>query len=121
MRHLSKKAITVYFHGRTLVGDILSQNSTTDLLMLHGGGNANRHRFKPLRKRLFSKGISSCAFDFSGYTGLFRLARIKLSRISTLSASNGSIGLYIKLQHCSKVQTAPKVYHKPIRVCSPNF
>ncbi|MBW2408834.1 MAG: alpha/beta hydrolase [Deltaproteobacteria bacterium] len=66
MRHFSKKAINVHFQGRTLVGDILSQNSTTDLLMLHGGGNANRQRFEPLRMRLFSMGVSSCAFDFLG-------------------------------------------------------
>jgi hypothetical protein len=66
MRGLSQKAIKVYFQGHTLVGDIVSQNSTADLLILHGGGNANRHRFESLRTRLFSMGISSCAFDFIG-------------------------------------------------------
>lgn len=66
MVHGFKTTIAAYFQGHALVGDIVSQNSTADLLILHGGGNANRHRFEPLRKRLFSMGIFSCAFDFIG-------------------------------------------------------
>ena len=49
-----------------LVGDVLGDTTDLSLLMLHGAGKADRSRFSPLRKKLWTKGISSLAFDFMG-------------------------------------------------------
>jgi len=49
-----------------LTGDVYGDTSNLSLLMLHGGGNANRKRFRPLRKNLWLNGIPSSAFDFIG-------------------------------------------------------
>lgn len=49
-----------------LIGDVLGDTSRLSLLMLHGGGKADRSRFIPLRKKLWMNGISSSAFDFMG-------------------------------------------------------
>ncbi len=49
-----------------LVGDVSGDATDLSLLMLHGAGKADRSRFSPLRKKLWTKGISSLAFDFMG-------------------------------------------------------
>jgi len=49
-----------------LVGDVLGDKSRLSLLMLHGGGKADRSRFTLLRKGLWLNGIASLAFDFMG-------------------------------------------------------
>ncbi len=55
------------FGAHTLIGDILSNNSMSRVLVLHGAGKSDRARFRPLRERLFAEGISSAAFDFVGH------------------------------------------------------
>ena len=57
----------VKFETHTLVGDIIGQDASPQVLVLHGAGNSNRGRFKKLRDALFTEGISSAAFDFVGH------------------------------------------------------
>ena len=59
--------IQVDFEGHTLIGDVLSDGSPPQLLILHGAGDSCRQRFQLLRKDLFAAGISSAAFDFVGH------------------------------------------------------
>jgi len=50
----------------TLVGDIISNSSSPQVLILHGAGNANRKHFRLFREQLLIHGITSAAFDFVG-------------------------------------------------------
>ena len=50
-----------------LVGDVLAGEEPPRLLVLHGGGQSNRERFRPLREHLFSRGVGSAAFDCNGH------------------------------------------------------
>jgi pimeloyl-ACP methyl ester carboxylesterase len=59
--------IEVDFETHTLIGDVLSDGSPPQLLVLHGAGNSCRQRFKLLREELLAAGISSAAFDFVGH------------------------------------------------------
>lgn len=59
--------IQVNFEAHTLIGDIIAQNNSPQVLVLHGAGDSNRGRFRMLREELFAKGISSVAFDFVGH------------------------------------------------------
>ena len=59
----------VDFNDRTLTGDVISNGSFPQVLILHGAGNANRGDFRLLRKQLLNLGISSAAFDFVGHGG----------------------------------------------------
>jgi pimeloyl-ACP methyl ester carboxylesterase len=59
--------IGVGFEGHTLIGDVLSDGSPPQLLVLHGAGNSCRQRFQLLREELLAEGISSAAFDFVGH------------------------------------------------------
>ncbi len=51
----------------TLIGDIISDRSPPQVLILHGAGNANRGHFRFFREQLLIHGISSAAFDFVGH------------------------------------------------------
>jgi pimeloyl-ACP methyl ester carboxylesterase len=53
--------------ANTLIGDIISNNSAAQVLILHGAGGSNRLQFCQLRKQFLAEGISSCAFDFVGH------------------------------------------------------
>ncbi len=55
------------FGGHTLSGDILSNGSFAQTLVLHGAGEQGRLRVRFIREWLFNHGISSCAFDFIGH------------------------------------------------------
>ncbi|MCP4689876.1 MAG: alpha/beta fold hydrolase [Desulfobacterales bacterium] len=55
------------FDTHWIVGDVLSNDSRSRVLVLHGAGESDRRRFRPLRERLFREGISSAAFDFVGH------------------------------------------------------
>ena len=57
----------VDFEVRTLIGDIISNSSPPQVLILHGAGNANRENFRLFREQLLIHGISSAAFDFVGH------------------------------------------------------
>ena len=59
--------IQVGFESHTLIGDVISDGSPPQLLVLHGAGNSCRQNFQLLRKELFAAGISSAAFDFVGH------------------------------------------------------
>ena len=59
--------VQVNFGASTLIGDVLGQTNSPQVLVLHGAGNSNRGRFRTLREELFAKGISSAAFDFVGH------------------------------------------------------
>ena len=63
----SKHIFRVDFDIRTLIGDIISNNSPPQVLILHGAGNANRENFRLFREQLLIHGISSAAFDFVGH------------------------------------------------------
>ena len=52
---------------KTLIGDIMSNSSPPQVLILHGAGNANRGNFRLFREQLLIHGISSAAFDFVGH------------------------------------------------------
>ncbi|UCF93686.1 MAG: alpha/beta fold hydrolase [Desulfobacterales bacterium] len=62
-----RRLFRVGFNRHNLVGDIISKDSGTRVLVLHGGGKSNRAAFRILRKEIFGEGISSCAFDFIGH------------------------------------------------------
>lgn len=51
----------------TLIGDIISDSSPPQVLILHGAGNANRGHFRLFREQLLIHEISSAAFDFVGH------------------------------------------------------
>ena len=57
----------VDFDMRPLIGDIISNNSSPQVLILHGAGNAARDNFRLFREQLLLHGISSAAFDFVGH------------------------------------------------------
>ena len=57
----------VPFGHRTLVGDMLSNDSEANALVLHGAGELGRNRVRFVREYFFRNGISSCAFDFIGH------------------------------------------------------
>ena len=59
--------VRVGFEGQTLIGDVLSDGTPPQLLVLHGAGNSCRQRFQPLREELWAAGISTAAFDFVGH------------------------------------------------------
>ena len=62
-----RRLIAVGFEAHTLVGDIMSHGNSPPVLVLHGAGNSHRGRFQMFREELFSRGISSVAFDFVGH------------------------------------------------------
>ena len=51
----------------SLVGDILSNDSPPEVVVLHGAGRSGRHRFYSIRAELLEHGISSLAFDMVGH------------------------------------------------------
>ena len=55
------------FGVHNLVGDILSDNGSIHVLILHGAGESGRSRFNFFREHLHLNGISSCAFDLVGH------------------------------------------------------
>jgi pimeloyl-ACP methyl ester carboxylesterase len=59
--------IRVGFEDHTLIGDVISDGSPPQLLVLHGAGNSCRQRFQLLREELRAAGVSSAAFDFVGH------------------------------------------------------
>ncbi len=59
--------VRVGFESHTLIGDVLSDGSPPQLLILHGAGDSCRQRFQLLREELLAAGISSAAFDFMGH------------------------------------------------------
>lgn len=70
----------LYYDGKTVKGDTLQgDKDPINLLFLHGAGTANKNRFAPLCKALYTTfGTASIAFDFiglgllgSGVFGLF--------------------------------------------------
>ncbi|MEE8552983.1 MAG: alpha/beta hydrolase, partial [Desulfobacterales bacterium] len=65
MNHAS--TFTVPFGTCSLVGDILSNDSPPDVVVLHGAGRSGRHRFYSIRAKLLEHGISSLAFDMVGH------------------------------------------------------
>jgi esterase/lipase len=52
---------------RPLIGDIISNGTPPQVLILHGAGNANRGYFRLFREQLLIHEISSAAFDFVGH------------------------------------------------------
>ena len=58
---------TTLFGTSSLVGDIFSNDSTADVIVLHGAGISSRQRFYSIRAKLFEHGISSLAFDMIGH------------------------------------------------------
>ncbi len=53
--------------GHVLVGDVLTGEEPPRLLLLHGGGQSNRGRFRLLREHLLSHAVGSVAFDCIGH------------------------------------------------------
>jgi pimeloyl-ACP methyl ester carboxylesterase len=66
-KKVEQQLIQIGFETHTLIGDILSDGGSPQLLVLHGAGNSNRQRFQLLREELLAAGISSVAFDFVGH------------------------------------------------------
>ena len=52
---------------RPPIGDIISNGTPPQVLILHGAGNANRGYFRLFREQLLIHEISSAAFDFVGH------------------------------------------------------
>ena len=62
-----RRVIHIPFDRHVLVGDVLSGGEPPRLLVLHGGGQSTRERFRLLREHLFSHGVGSVAFDCVGH------------------------------------------------------
>lgn len=62
-----KRVFQLPFESHTLIGDVISDRDTADLLMLHGAGQSNRSAFDLLRLYFWEHGISTAAFDFIGH------------------------------------------------------
>lgn len=62
-----KRTFQVDFSGRRITGDIMSNRSAPQVLVLHGAGNAHRGDFRLFREELLIHRISSIAFDFLGH------------------------------------------------------
>jgi len=67
MNTTSTLPFTTRFGTSFLVGDIFSNDSTANVVVLHGAGISSRKRFYSIRARLFKHGISSLAFDMIGH------------------------------------------------------
>jgi hypothetical protein len=61
------RVFRVVCDGHVLVGDVLAGEKAPRLLVLHGGGQSNRERFRLLREYLFTHGVGSVAFDCVGH------------------------------------------------------
>ncbi len=62
-----RRVFRVPFEGRELAADVLAGAEPPRLLVLHGGGQSNRERFRLLRESLFARGVGSVAFDCIGH------------------------------------------------------
>ena len=80
----------------TLTGDVISNGSSPQVLILHGAGNANRGDFRLFRKQLLNQGISSAAFDFVGHgdTG----GELKKSSLISRTQQACSVVDYLNIQ-----------------------
>jgi pimeloyl-ACP methyl ester carboxylesterase len=61
------RVFRVPLDGHVVVGDVLAGEHPPRLLVLHGGGQSNRERFRLLREYLFTQGVGSVAFDCVGH------------------------------------------------------
>jgi esterase/lipase len=66
-RKFQKVDFQVDFGDRRLIGDVIFNGSSPEVLILHGAGNAHRGDFRLFRQELLNHGISSAAFDFVGH------------------------------------------------------
>ena len=62
-----RRVFRVPLEGHLLVGDVLAGEEPPRLLVLHGGGQSNRGRFRLLREHLFAQGVGTVAFDCVGH------------------------------------------------------
>ncbi len=62
-----ERIFRVPFAGRVLVGDVLADGTPPRLLLLHGGGQSCRERFRLLREHFLGRGVGSVAFDCIGH------------------------------------------------------
>ena len=61
------RVFRVPLERHVLVGDILARQEPAQLLVLHGGGQSNRERFRLLRENFLAHGVGSVAFDCIGH------------------------------------------------------
>jgi len=59
--------IHIQYKESSIAVDLLGSSSDNSLLFLHGAGQSSRQGFGDLRQNLYTRGISSCAFDFIGH------------------------------------------------------
>ncbi|MBB3212073.1 hypothetical protein FHW67_001341 [Herbaspirillum sp. Sphag1AN] len=64
---MSETPFSLVVGEETLIGDLLGDSATVQVLLLHGAGSGNRLRQRRLRELLLQQGVSSAAFDFSGH------------------------------------------------------
>ena len=86
LNHASTFAVP--FGTHSLVGDIFSNNSSPDAVVLHGAGRSGRHRFYSIRAKLLERGISSLAFDMVGHGdtgGIFAESSLKDRTLQAVS------------------------------------
>ncbi|HSB78837.1 MAG TPA: alpha/beta fold hydrolase [Candidatus Methylomirabilis sp.] len=61
------RVFRIPWNGHVLVGDVLADQEPPRLLVLHGGGQSNRERFRLLREHFLRHGVGSVAFDCVGH------------------------------------------------------
>lgn len=64
---MSETRFSLVVGEETLIGDLLGDSASAQVLLLHGAGSGNRLRQRRLRDLLLHQGVSSAAFDFSGH------------------------------------------------------
>jgi uncharacterized protein len=64
---MSETRFSLVVGEETLIGDLLGDSASVQILLLHGAGSGNRQRQQRLREALLQQGVSSAAFDFSGH------------------------------------------------------
>jgi uncharacterized protein len=62
-----RRVFRIPWNGHVLVGDVLAGEEPPRLLVLHGGGQSNRERFRLLRDHFLTCGVGSVAFDCVGH------------------------------------------------------
>ena len=64
---MAYRPFKIAFGDHMLVGDLLSNDSEAQTLVLHGAGEQGRLGTRFIREWSFHHGISSCSFDFIGH------------------------------------------------------
>jgi hypothetical protein len=130
---IQKIPFSINSEDPSLIGDKISCDKSSPVLLLHGAGTSTRKLFDPLRKELTKHKISTAAFDFIGHGdtgGCLEASSLAhrfqqacnviegLELSQPLSVIAASMGAYIAIRLLEKYEIAnlilfvPAVYHQ---------